>query len=82
MAGDGLDGGAIGYALAAAVNAVVLPRFGWRAVLLVGLVPCSAVIGRRVEESPLWLSGARAAQWEGPNSATFSAGPAQGPPGC
>ena len=28
---------AVGYALAAAVNALVLPRFGWRAVFFVGL---------------------------------------------
>jgi MFS family permease len=30
---------AIGYALGAAVVAVVLPHFGWRAVFLVGIVP-------------------------------------------
>src|SRR5262249_12499998 len=30
---------AIGYAAAAAVNAIVLPRFGWRAVFLTGLLP-------------------------------------------
>jgi MFS family permease len=50
---------AIGYALAAAVNAVVLPRFGWRAVFFVGLVPALITlwIRRRVEESPLWLAG-------------------------
>ena len=55
---------AIGYALAAAVNAVVLPRFGWRAVFLVGLVPALITlwIRRRVEESPLWLAGRAAAQ--------------------
>jgi MFS family permease len=50
---------AVGYALAAAVNALVLPRFGWRAVFLVGLVPALVTlwIRRRVEESPLWLAG-------------------------
>ena len=55
---------AIGYALAAAVNAVVLPRFGWRAVFLVGLVPALITlwIRRHVEESPLWLAGRAAAQ--------------------
>ena len=55
---------AIGYALAAAVNAVVLPRFGWRAVFLVGLVPALITlwIRRRVEESPLWLAGRAAAR--------------------
>ncbi len=55
---------AIGYALAAAVNAVVLPRFGWRAVFLVGLVPALITlwIRRRVEESPLWLAGRAASR--------------------
>ena len=50
---------AIGYALAAAVNVVVLPRFGWRAVFFVGLVPALVTlwIRRRVDESPLWLAG-------------------------
>ena len=50
---------AVGYALAAAVNALVLPRFGWRAVFLVGLVPALVTlwIRRRVDESPLWLAG-------------------------
>ena len=55
---------AIGYELAAAVNAVVLPRFGWRAVFLVGLVPALITlwIRRHVEESPLWLAGRAAAR--------------------
>ena len=47
---------AIGYGLAAAVNALVLPRFGWRAVFLVGLLPALVVfwIRRHVEEPALW----------------------------
>jgi MFS family permease len=47
---------AIGYGLAAAVNALVLPRFGWRAVFLVGLLPALIVfwIRRHVEEPALW----------------------------
>ena len=32
---------AIGYGLAAIVVAIVLPRFGWRAVFFVGIVPAS-----------------------------------------
>jgi len=50
---------AVGYALAAAVSAIVLPRFGWRAVFFVGLAPALVTfwIRRRVEESPLWLAG-------------------------
>src|SRR5262245_2373653 len=50
---------AVGYALAAAVNAFVLPRFGWRAVFLVGVLPALVTLWIRsnVEESPLWLAG-------------------------
>jgi len=50
---------AVGYAAAAALNAVVLPAFGWRAVFLAGLLPAMVTlwIRRSVEESPLWLAG-------------------------
>lgn len=49
---------AIGYALAAAVVALVLPRFGWRAVFLVGLLPALATvwIRRHVKEPDSWIS--------------------------
>ncbi|MBK5296487.1 MAG: MFS transporter [Vicinamibacteria bacterium] len=52
---------AVGYAAAAALNAVVLPAFGWRAVFLAGLLPAMVTlwIRRSVEESPLWLAGPR-----------------------
>ena len=48
---------AIGYALAAAVTALVLPRFGWRAVFFVGVLPALLVswIQRRVPEPEQWL---------------------------
>jgi MFS family permease len=47
---------AIGEAIAALVVATVLPRFGWRAVFLVGVLPALAVlwIRRRVPEPELW----------------------------
>jgi len=47
---------AIGYAAAAVVTAVVLPRFGWRAVFFVGLMPAVVTfwVRRRVEEPALW----------------------------
>ncbi len=53
---------AIGYGLAAAVTALVLPTFGWRAVFFVGLLPAFLVIWvrRRVEEPELWLAQQRA----------------------
>ena len=47
----------IGYALAAAVVALVMPRFGWRAVFLVGLLPAliTVWIRRRVKEPATWI---------------------------
>ena len=48
---------AIGEMLAAAVTLAVLPRFGWRAVFFVGVLPALAVfwIRREVPEPPIWL---------------------------
>jgi MFS family permease len=48
---------AIGYGLAAIVTALVLPRFGWRAVFLVGVLPALATlwIRRSVPEPAIWL---------------------------
>jgi MFS family permease len=50
---------AIGYAAAAAVNALVLPVWGWRGVFLAGVAPAIVTlwIRRSVEESPVWLDG-------------------------
>jgi MFS family permease len=47
---------AIGYAVAAAVTAIVMPRFGWRAVFFVGVVPAVFTwwIRREVEEPAIW----------------------------
>lgn len=47
---------AIGYAAAALVTALVLPRWGWRAVFFVGILPALFVvwIQRRVEEPDAW----------------------------
>jgi MFS family permease len=48
---------AIGYGAAAAVVMVVLPRFGWRAVFFVGVIPALFTfwIRKRVEEPAVWL---------------------------
>ncbi len=48
---------AIGEIVAAAVVGVVLPRFGWRAVFFVGILPALLVfwIRRDVPESAVWL---------------------------
>lgn len=52
------SGFAIGYALAAVVTALVLPRWGWRAVFFVGMLPALVTlwIRRGVKESPLWAA--------------------------
>ena len=50
---------AIGYAGAAALNALILPVWGWRGVFFAGLAPALLTLWIRhsVEESPLWLEG-------------------------
>ena len=47
---------AIGYGLAAIVVAIVLPRFGWRAVFFVGIIPAlfTLWIRRSVREPEMW----------------------------
>jgi MFS family permease len=54
---------AIGYGLAAIVTALVLPRWGWRAVFFVGIVPAffTLWIRRRVPEPELWVKSRAAA---------------------
>jgi MFS family permease len=49
---------AIGEMIAAGVVGLVLPRFGWRAVFFVGVIPALAVfwIYRAVPEPEIWLS--------------------------
>ncbi|MGD0922373.1 MAG: MFS transporter [Terriglobia bacterium] len=56
------SGFAIGYALAAVVTALVLPRWGWRAVFFVGIVPALLTLWIRsgVQESPRWVQQAAA----------------------
>ena len=51
------SGFAIGYALAAVIAALIMPRWGWRPVFFAGILPALLTlwIGRRVEESPMWL---------------------------
>ncbi|HUJ13166.1 MAG TPA: MFS transporter [Thermoanaerobaculia bacterium] len=51
------SGWAIGALIAAAVSALVLGTYGWRALFLVGALPAIAafLIRRNVEEPPLWV---------------------------
>jgi MFS family permease len=50
------SGWALGYILAALVSAIVLPRFGWRVLFLVGVLPAllTVWIRRRVPEPEVW----------------------------
>jgi MFS family permease len=52
------SGFAVGYALAALIAALVVPRWGWRAVFFVGILPALLTLWIRqgVQESPLWLA--------------------------
>jgi len=54
---------AIGYGVAAIVTWLVLPRFGWRAVFFVGVLPAFLTlwIQRRVEEPAIWKTRTPAA---------------------
>jgi MFS family permease len=47
---------AVGYAAAALVTMIVLPRWGWRAVFLVGVLPAFLTlwVRARVEEPKIW----------------------------
>ncbi len=47
---------AIGYASAALVTMIVLPRWGWRVVFMVGILPAFLTlwVRARVEEPPIW----------------------------
>jgi MFS family permease len=67
----------IGYAAAALVVAVVLPRFGWRVVFFIGILPAIVAlwIRRGIGESPEW-KGSRSLphDWVRPIQAIFSPG--------
>ncbi len=47
---------AVGYALGATITALVMPRFGWRAVFFVGVLPALVTIWirRSVKEPEIW----------------------------
>jgi MFS family permease len=47
---------AVGYGLAVVVNWAIAPRFGWRAVFFVGVLPALVTVWmqRRVEEPAIW----------------------------
>jgi MFS family permease len=51
---------AVGYALAAGITALVMPRLGWRGVFFVGFLPAlfTLWIRRHVEEPEIWRKSA------------------------
>lgn len=51
------SGWAIGYMLAAGATALILPRFGWRVLFLIGILPAFLTIWiqRKVKEPAIWL---------------------------
>ena len=51
---------AIGYALAAIITALILPKYGWRAVFFVGVLPALLTfwIQKHVEEPEIWKKAA------------------------
>lgn len=55
------SGWAIGALIAAAISALVIERFGWRSLFLIGALPAFAVffIRRNVEEPEIWLKRER-----------------------
>ncbi len=50
------SGWAWGYMLAAGVSALILPRFGWRVLFLVGVLPAllTLLVRRKVREPEIW----------------------------
>jgi MFS family permease len=71
---------AVGYALAALVTAAVMPRFGWRAVFFVGVLPALVTvwIRRKVPEPEIWqkskVQGPRSKVSGSPSTLDFGLG--------
>ena len=65
----------IGYALAAVAVALILPRFGWRAVFFLGIIPAlvSIWVQRNIDESPVWLASKGTQSSVSPLRAIFGA---------
>ena len=68
---------AVGYGLAALVNLIVLPLWGWRGVFFVGVLPALVTIWMRraIADPPIWLESRR--QERGDISAIFRPGVAR-----
>ncbi len=60
------SGWALGYIAAAIVSALILPRFGWRALFMIGIVPALITfwIRRNVPEPTVWKERSKKIQKE------------------
>jgi MFS family permease len=67
---------AIGYGLAALVTMIVLPRWGWRVVFFLGVLPACLTfwIRRHVKEPELWLRNRGSSQPKGRIADVFQDG--------
>jgi len=70
---------AVGYGLAAVVTAIVMPRWGWRAVFFVGIAPALVTlwIRRRVPEPDLWRAARQVTRAPSAVAGMFGAGRAR-----
>jgi MFS family permease len=70
------SGWAIGYAAAILVSGFVQPRYGWRAVFFVGILPAlfTLWIQRRVQEPAIWTQSSKSSEPRGGISALFASG--------
>lgn len=67
---------AVGYAAAATLNAIILPRWGWRAVFFAGILPALVTlwIRRSVAEPAIWRDRGRAPRDSGAGLASLFSG--------
>jgi MFS family permease len=70
------SGWAIGYAAAVLVSGFVQPRYGWRAVFFIGILPAlfTLWIQRRVKEPEIWTASSRAGARSPGMGAIFKSG--------
>ena len=70
------SGWAIGYAAAVLVSGFVQPRYGWRAVFFIGILPAlfTLWIQQRVKEPAIWTASARSGAKRPTLAAIFASG--------
>jgi MFS family permease len=70
------SGWAIGYAAAVLVSGFVQPRYGWRAVFFIGILPAlfTLWVQRRVKEPAIWTAASRSGRPSPGLSSIFKSG--------